>query len=881
MHNWSSEVCQYPQRRADVRKHGHNGLDYIEVSEDHRTLTLYFLNKAPAEIGKNNIQIEGGVRVRDIHVVDIRLCAFDDPAQDDCLLVMVDKPGDYSTYTLRLVELDEAREVTSRPLPGFDPRYTQVKFSFMADVAGDVDCKQPAICAPPQPPAVDINYLAKDYESFRQLILDRLAMTMPDWQESHAPDIGIALVEVLAYTGDYLGYYQDAVATEAYLATARQRISVRRHARLVDYVMHEGCDSGAWLFIKTSADWTSPAPEPGAISFIAGGPANQPEVFQPAVPEPIRLYAAHNEIYFYTWGNRVCCLPAGAESATLQDEWEPADPKAHAPRKRKLHLQPGDVLLFEEISGPNLDPAHRHFVRLTRVEQTVDPLYDQPVVEIGWSAEDALPFALCLSAIDLPPDCTYLPHVAAARGNVILVDHGGSVIGEQLGTVPLLTTPQTCAEPGRAKDIRIEGGDFQPVLTSAPLTFSEPVPRAVAASLLLIQNPRKALPQIWLTSIPPLPDGSGPLFNFSDLDNPARLGKKLVDASDPSFGYLRKHLSPKTLRLLRKADPAGPPLEQVVAELKGVVRHWIPRPDLLHSQGEDFHYVVEIDNDGFAHLRFGDGVCGRRPEAGETFEATYRVGNGRAGNVGAETITTAVVTALGGKVTLTPRNPKAAQGGLAAESIDDVKLYAPGAFKNGLARAVTADDYATLAERNPKVQRAAALLVWTGTRYEARVAIDPLGTEAVDPALLKEIHGYLHRYRRIGHDLAVVPPQYVPLNIALSVNVLPNYVRGHVKSALLDAFSSRVLPGGGRGFFYPDNFSFGDSVYLSRLVATAQTVVGVESVTVTKLERPFAGPNQEIANGVLPIGPLEVARLDNDPARPENGRFRLTLRGGR
>ena len=44
---------------------------------------------------------------------------------------------------------------------------------------------------------------------------------MPDWQERHVPDIGVALVELLAYVGDYLSYYQDAVATEAYLETAR------------------------------------------------------------------------------------------------------------------------------------------------------------------------------------------------------------------------------------------------------------------------------------------------------------------------------------------------------------------------------------------------------------------------------------------------------------------------------------------------------------------------------------------------------------------------------------------------------------------------------------------------------------------------------------
>ena len=47
------------------------------------------------------------------------------------------------------------------------------------------------------------------------------------------------------------------------------------------------------------------------------------------------------------------------------------------------------------------------------------------------------------------------------------------------------------------------------------------------------------------------------------------------------------------------------------------------------------------------------------------------------------------------------------------------------------------------------------------------------------------------------------------------------------------------------------------------------------------LERFFAGPNQEIENGLLPLGPFEVGRLDNDPSFPENGRFTLDMRGGR
>ena len=98
---------------------------------------------------------------------------------------------------------------------------------------------------------------------------------------------------------------------------------------------------------------------------------------------------------------------------------------------------------------------------------------------------------------------------------------------------------------------------------------------------------------------------------------------------------------------------------------------------------------------------------------------------------------------------------------------------------------------------------------------------------------------------------------------------------------LLDVFSDRILADGQRGFFHPDNLSFGGAVYLSALTTAAQMVEGVQSVTVTRFQRLFEDANQKLENGVLLIAPLEVARLDNDPANPQNGRFFMQLRGGR
>lgn len=211
----------------------------------------------------------------------------------------------------------------------------------------------------------------------------------------------------------------------------------------------------------------------------------------------------------------------------------------------------------------------------------------------------------------------------------------------------------------------------------------------------------------------------------------------------------------------------------------------------------------------------------------------------------------------------------------------EVKLYAPYAFRSDLQRAVTAEDYATIAQRHPKVQRAAATLRWTGGWYEASVAVDPKSKVEADEKLLQQVTESLRRFRRIGHELKVAKAVYVPLEIEMVVCVKPDYLRGHIKAELLDRFSNRLLIDGTKGFFHPDSLTFGDGVLISKLVATAQSVVGVENVVVSRLQRYRELPGTELADGILKITPLEIARLDNDPDFPENGTIKFDTRGGR
>ena len=81
-----------------------------------------------------------------------------------------------------------------------------------------------------------------------------MALLLPDWRERNPADLGITLVELLAYVGDQLSYQQDAVATEAYLNSARKRVSLQRHARLVDYFVHNGTNARVWVQLTSEAD---------------------------------------------------------------------------------------------------------------------------------------------------------------------------------------------------------------------------------------------------------------------------------------------------------------------------------------------------------------------------------------------------------------------------------------------------------------------------------------------------------------------------------------------------------------------------------------------------------------------------------------------------
>jgi len=817
----SQYLCANPGRIAALRQaaqavppRAFNGIEYLEVVHGEPRLLLHFvhaLSFAPAApLLAGNIEIRGGVRVRDPKAIGVT-------ASGDTLAVELDGIGDFSRYSLRLV----ASAGSDAPPDGIDPALAEIGFGFRVDCPSDFDCKAEDDCAPETQRAPDIDYLARDYQSFRRLVLDRLSVLMPDWKERSPADLMVTLSEALAFRADEIAYFQDAVATEAYLGTARQRVSVRRHARLLDYTLHEGCNARAWVAFEVDAaadgqllpacDASSGMDGTLLLTRAQGVPrrlasvdAAQALIATGSQPfellTPVRLFSAHNDLRFYTWSDEACCLPRGATRAFLADRLD-----------KRLRLRVGDLLLLEARADTtnglalDADPLQRHVVRLTRVDPEaqangapspaprLDPVTALPLVEVQWDAQDALPFDLCISKVIAG---ALVRDMAGACANIGLADHGFSAARFQ-SLVP------------------VPGGR---------------VPRYRQSEPALLPWTRQALVR----------DATGqPL---------------LVDPAASADAAMRRDLADTREAVLVKSD--------------GDDRRWSARRDLLQSASDAAEFVAETEADGQVLLRFGDGVNGMRPGTAEALSARVRTGNGAAGNVGADAIAH-VLCGFDGITRV--RNPLPATGGVEPVTLARARMDAPQAFRRQ-ERAVTAQDYAEVAMRDGRVQRAVATRRWTGSWHTMFITVDRRGAEGVDRDFEDSLLAFIDRYRLAGHDVEIDAPAYVALDIALHVCTRPGYFAADVQRRLLRTFAS--TPG---GFFHPDRFSFGDPVYLSAVVAAAMAVQGVSHVEPLRFQRLGRPPAGEIDAGRIAMARLEIARLDNDPSAPEHGRIRFEV----
>src|SRR5262252_376296 len=124
-----------------------------------------------------------------------------------------------------------------------------------------------------------IDYMARDYASFLQSMRALIPEKLPQWTDYESDaDFGNVLLQLFAHMGDILSYYQDRVANEGFLGTARERRSVIQHLRLIGYTLATASPASTTLTLSFPATATDAVEIRRGDGFSTKGQRETPSV---------------------------------------------------------------------------------------------------------------------------------------------------------------------------------------------------------------------------------------------------------------------------------------------------------------------------------------------------------------------------------------------------------------------------------------------------------------------------------------------------------------------------------------------------------------------------------------------------------------------------
>jgi predicted phage baseplate assembly protein len=248
--------------------------------------------------------------------------------------------------------------------------------------------------------------------------------------------------------------------------------------------------------------------------------------------------------------------------------------------------------------------------------------------------------------------------------------------------------------------------------------------------------------------------------------------------------------------------------------------------DFDASQPEDKHYLLDADK---GTITFGDGVRGRIPPKDTEIKLSYRYGGGQRGDIGAQTInqTLTAYDESEAPVEVKAVNHFPASGGREEETIPEAILGARREQKIPF-RAVTSDDFESIAKATPELRVARAKAIITSKNLVTVVVApySPLEKATPSPGFMKTVCEHLDMHRLITTDIKVAEPDYVQISVSALVKIKSGYkpeaVRERVEKRLNRFLSP--LEGGPEAKGWP----FGRSVYQSEVYEVIEGVEGVD-----------------------------------------------------
>jgi hypothetical protein len=765
-------------RALELRQHSQlNGIDFLIVTLENSPnpskafLELHFYNsneianisnENPGEL-PNIFQISGGDTIlAGKNPGQVKVTEVQPNLAENLLTLVVTPIGDYSIYELKI----SYQNIDTHPV------FSRINFKFRPGCF-NLNCKPDLISIPPDPDP-DIDYLAKDYDSFKHTMITSMIQRVPGWTATSEADLDQFILELFSAAADELSDYQDRVMNEAYLLTCKKRVTLARHARLMNYFIHQGNQSRTLLAFNVNQEielsklfevwtngidgWTDGMPPrktivktPTSVIFSSKD-YSRPEYTRP------RFYSEFNNIKLYTWSDSIVGLKKGTRSADLAMKTSTGGTMPLSDVQRLQQIIDNGLITHLLIQATGLNDLEEKTQNLKEKRQLVslrngsppysqnkalamvDPLTNETLLRVWW--EEGLEFNIC-------PGNAYLFH-----GNILSVYQGEM-------------TKSVFKEYGMKLNENEGDSYYERSLWGTICRISEPV-----------------------------------------LYEETRVGGEVPSAS--------------TFR--------------VSVTIGSEQQEWIETPDLIHSTDSDAHYIIETDEAGLSTVRFGDGKNGKRLPNNAEVECTYLTGIGGAGNVGADTLLYFNHLEFP-EIEHYCWNPFDVNNGRNMERSESIIRRVPEAYKSRQRRAITLQDYVDRVQEIPGVSKAAAEYQWTGSWRTVRISVDPKAGFELEGNLRNQIIKHLTAVKLLGEDFEIRKAHYIPLEIEVTFCVNEQYWVEDLRYLVEQEFSTGYTIDGRPAFFNPDLWTFGQNLHSSQIIGRLESISGIDHVVEIKMKR--------------------------------------------
>ena len=826
-------------------------------------------------------------------------------------------------------------------------------------------CCEPVAKATPlvvenRPALSAVAYRVGTYASFRQAMLQALSEhpELRGLTTRDSDDYGITFLELWAAVADFLNFYQERYANEAFLRTARFRDSVERLAALIDYRPRPGVAARAWLTFTLDDGKRLEVPAGQQVQSVP----EQDEL--PQVFETLEAVTADARL------NRLRVLPAPIPLPVLlpQGATESILDRIDGPAIA-AGLAPGDrVLLFK--AGTGKAPEEKRIGALETRDDAVVLVWDQPIQSIGWSAPNTQAFkfrrVLRLFGHNAPPSFMQ-PDDSSGRivwsmestefdlpaGDTLWLD--GQVDGLHPGAKLLVANAPSQKTLVTIQSVQTAAKTIGPLSSAVTrLDVIPNIPQMIDLRRVLVYELEGDPITFWDADYPQALTGEevylpGVAVDDDELDTGVEVGRPIVrDAFEPGVVLFPSDIEKGRTVLLD--DDSGDPVRAVVQEIPEIVppsaapgsfchlkltldvdgalahdaasavllgnvahashgetvngeilgsgdaaavfpRLALSKAPLTHlpaggSEGAAPSLDVRVDgilwrrvaglfgqppdaevyelrhDDGATIVQFGDDETGAVPPSGRNnLTATYRVGAGLAGRVGAGALTTLLAKPTG---LAEATNPLAAEGGADPESLEAARHNAPRTVRT-FGRAVSLLDFEDLVTASGEVAKARATWVWDGLERAIHLTIAGQDGGTFSEQARRDLGDNLRTVRDPNHRLRIDNFTTVFVELHAGIAVDPAHEREVVaaaaRQAVIDALDF-------------DTMALGQAVHLSDLYRVLQEVPGVVFVDIDRLQfkRPSGMPGTVFLLYLLRRGATKMPvqhRLRIFPARPD------------